>query len=161
MATMYTVKFANGTSFGPADEATLVQWAREGRIRLDAQIVDTAGLAPPVAAASHPLIASIVNAPPTIAQPIASSMESSAPAIIPYKNPAALIGYYLAVFSIIPAVGALLGPAAFWCGISGWRAYRRDRRHGGAAHSWVAIILGSITSLVNWGVVVIALAGRS
>lgn len=161
MATMYTVKFANGTSFGPADEATLIQWAREGRLRPDTQVVYAAGGSPPVPASSHPLIGSIVNAPPTIAQPIASSMDSKAPALIPYKNPAALIGYYLGVFSLIPLVGAFLGLAAVGCGISGWRAYRRDNRHGGAAHAWVAIILGSLTALVNWGVVVLAIAGRS
>jgi hypothetical protein len=160
MATMHMVEFPNGTEFGPADEATLKQWAREGRIRPDAQIVDAAGGSPPIAAASHPLIAAIVNAPPTVAQPIGSSTDSRAPALIPYKNPAALVGYYLSVFSLIPVVGAFLGLAAVGCGIAGRRAYRRDRRHGGAAHAWVAIILGSLTSLVNWGILIAAIAGR-
>src|SRR5262245_25106840 len=38
--------------------------------------------------------------------------EATVSGIIPYKNPPALIGYYLGVFSLIPCVGFLLGIAA-------------------------------------------------
>jgi hypothetical protein len=39
--------------------------------------------------------------------------------IIPYKNPSALLAYYLGVFSLIPCVGLVLGPGAFVLGFVG------------------------------------------
>jgi hypothetical protein len=44
-------------------------------------------------------------APPPPAQPHGSFTD----ALIPVKNPYALIAYYLAVFSIIPCIGIVLG----------------------------------------------------
>ena len=92
----------------------------------------------------------------------ADGIQPSAPPtvvdhIIPARNPMALIGYYLGVFSLIPCVGNLLGPAALVLGILALRARRRDRNLPGAAHALVAIVLGSITTLLYWGIVLFAL----
>src|ERR1051325_4995978 len=39
--------------------------------------------------------------------------------VVPYRNPQALIAYYLAIFSLIPCVGLLLGAVAFVLGLLG------------------------------------------
>lgn len=64
--------------------------------------------------------------------------------MIPTSNPPALIGYYLAVFSLIRILGAPLGLAAFGCGFAGLRRYRRDPAVHGRTHAWVAVILGGL-----------------
>jgi hypothetical protein len=76
--------------------------------------------------------------------------------IIPARNPQALIGYYVSVFSLIPCFALLLGPAAIVLGYLGLKACRERTNMPGKVHAWVAIVLGSITSLVNWGVVIAA-----
>ena len=69
--------------------------------------------------------------------------------VIPYKNVPALVSYYLGVFSLIPCLALLLGPAAFICGIVGLRRYKAHPQVKGVAHSWVGIVLGSLTFLAN------------
>jgi hypothetical protein len=66
---------------------------------------------------------------------------------IPYQNKPALIGYYLAIFSLIPVIGLPLGIAALILGIVGFRAVRKNPAIRGVAHAWVAIILGLLTSV--------------
>ena len=73
--------------------------------------------------------------------------------VIPYKNPPSLIGYYLGVFSLIPVLGLLLGPAAIILGIIGFRAYLKERRKRGQVHAWVAIILGTLALIGNLAIV--------
>lgn len=77
--------------------------------------------------------------------------------VIPYKNVPALIGYYLAVFSLIPILALLLGPAAFILGIVGFRAYLKEPKKRGQFHAWVAIILGFITTCANLAFILILL----
>lgn len=74
--------------------------------------------------------------------------------IIPYKNAPALAGYYVSVGSLIPAFGLILGPLAIGLGVAGLKKVKRDPSVRGTAHAVVAIVLGSLTSLGNWGVVV-------
>lgn len=73
--------------------------------------------------------------------------------LIPYKNPKALTGYYLGVFSLIPCVGLLLGPAALVLGFLALRTRNANPKAGGTTHAIVALILGGLTTLVNWGCV--------
>ncbi|MFO0876740.1 MAG: hypothetical protein U0840_05150 [Gemmataceae bacterium] len=79
--------------------------------------------------------------------------------LIPYKNPKALTGYYLSVFSLIPCAGLFLGPAAFILGILGMRYRNQNPTAGGMAHAIVALVLGFITSAGNWGAVLFVLVG--
>jgi hypothetical protein len=75
--------------------------------------------------------------------------------LIPYRNPRALIAYYLGVFSLIPCVGAALGPAALILGILGLRYVKQNESAGGTAHAIVGIVLGGLTTLAHVGVVVL------
>jgi hypothetical protein len=77
--------------------------------------------------------------------------------LIPYKNPMGLIAYYLGVFSIIPCVGLLLGPAALVLGILGIRYRNKHPTAGGLGHAITGVVLGSLTTLGNWGVAVLAI----
>jgi hypothetical protein len=63
--------------------------------------------------------------------------------LIPYRNTAALVGYYLAVFSIIPCF-FFLGIAGFILGIIGLNNAKNRPELGGVAHSWVGIIAGGL-----------------
>ncbi len=67
--------------------------------------------------------------------------------LIPYKNPCALIGYYLGVFALIPCLGILLAPAALILGIFGLRARSQNPLRKGMAHAIVAIVLGGLITL--------------
>ncbi len=102
---------------------------------------------PPIAA-----VPGYVHAPAAAAStPGAASLGDH---IVPMKNPPALVGYYLAIFSLIPCAGLLLGPAAVICGALGLRKLRDQPQLPGRAHALVAIILGTVTSLANWAAVI-------
>lgn len=73
--------------------------------------------------------------------------------IIPYKNGRALIAYYLGVFSLIPCLGLLLGPAALVLGILGVRYVKVHPTAKGTGHAIAGIVLGTMTTLGNWGVI--------
>jgi hypothetical protein len=80
--------------------------------------------------------------------------EEAVSTIIPYKNARALIAYYLGVFSLIPCAGLLLGPAAFILGILGLRYVKVHPTAKGTGHAIAGIVLGGLTTLGNWGIVV-------
>jgi hypothetical protein len=74
--------------------------------------------------------------------------------LLPAKNPPSLIAYYLGVFSLIPCAGNLLGPAAIIVGVIGLRAQKANPNLPGKGHAIAGIVLGSLTSLLYWGLVV-------
>jgi Domain of unknown function (DUF4190) len=71
--------------------------------------------------------------------------------IIPYKNPSALAAYYCGVFSLIPVLGFLLGPIALFLGIRGLGFVKENPTAKGTGHAIAGIVLGSISSLLNYG----------
>jgi hypothetical protein len=75
--------------------------------------------------------------------------------LIPYKNMRALIAYYLGVFSLIPCLGAALGPAALILGILGLNYAKKNEFARGTAHAIVGIVLGALTTLGHLGVAVL------
>lgn len=79
--------------------------------------------------------------------------------LIPYKNPMGLIAYYCGVFAVIPCFGALLGPAALILGILGIRYRNKHPTAGGLGHAITGVVLGSLTTLVNWGAVIAMIVG--
>ncbi|OAB63825.1 hypothetical protein AY599_18430 [Leptolyngbya valderiana BDU 20041] len=95
--------------------------------------------------------ASSQTQPPPLpqAQPDPRSTPDATGGIIPYKNPAALIGYYLGIFGMFPLLGLPLAIAALVLGIVGLRRRAQGKAYGGSVHAWVAIVLGSIASLYN------------
>jgi hypothetical protein len=92
-------------------------------------------------------------------QPAPTLMDS----MIPAKNPGALTGYYLAVFSIIPVLGIFLGIGAFILGIMGLKAANRNPAIKGKSHAWVAILVGGFFGfgyliLIAWAIIAALLA---
>lgn len=77
--------------------------------------------------------------------------SADAPALIPYKNPSGLIAYYLGVFSLIPCLGLILGPAAIVLGILGIGYANREPRAKGKGHAIAGIVLGSLALLYHVG----------
>lgn len=91
------------------------------------------------------------------------SEQSALGGLIPGRNPPALIGYYLAVFSLIPMLGAPLGVAALFCGIAGLRKVRAHPEVRGKVHAWFAVICGGICGLgwsAAWILLFVAGGGR-
>jgi hypothetical protein len=74
--------------------------------------------------------------------------------LIPYKNGKALAAYYTGVFSLIPCLGAILGPIAVVLGIMGLNYAKQHPRASGQAHAVVGIVLGGLTALGNIGAVI-------
>lgn len=101
-------------------------------------------------------LATVLGIPPTL--PGASSSPAPSPAsasggalgeVIPLKNGKALLGYYCAIFGLIPCLSWILGPIALTCGILGLKAVRRSPGLPGTVHAWIGIVLGGIeTALV-------------
>ncbi len=78
--------------------------------------------------------------------------------LIPYKNVAALVGYYLAVFSLIPFLGIALGLAGFVLGIIGLRHAQAHPEARGKAHALVGIILGGLCGFGYLALLILAVA---
>jgi hypothetical protein len=82
--------------------------------------------------------------------------------LIPYKNGKALAAYYIGVFSLIPCLGAVLGPIAVVLGVMGLNYARQHPGASGKAHAIVGIVLGGLTALGNIGAVIaIAIAAAT
>jgi hypothetical protein len=146
----YRLRLPSGEEFGPADGALLAEWAHQGRVPKDGLLVPEAG-GEPRSVFTEPALAAILSAPPTVAGPVARPAAASAQlgGLIPYKNPAALVGYYTSIGSLIPFVGLIAGPVAVVLGVTGLRRRKRTPIIRGAAHAWVAIIVGSIGFLIS------------
>ena len=79
--------------------------------------------------------------------------------VIPYKNPKALVAYYLGILSGLPFIGFPLGIAAFILGIMGLKARKRNPVIKGSAHAWIGIGCGGLFTLF-WGlIIVVAIIG--
>jgi hypothetical protein len=77
-------------------------------------------------------------------------------AVIPYKNGLALGAYYCGVFSLIPGAALLLGPIALILGILGFGYVRAHPEAKGTGHAIAGIVLGSLTTVGNLLLVLIA-----
>lgn len=90
-------------------------------------------------------------------QPHQNSGEGDATGgVIPYKNPHALIAYYLGLFSLLPILGVFLAIPAFILGIIGLSKRRKNPEIRGSVHAWIGIVLGGIFSCL-WGLLIIGL----
>ena len=69
-------------------------------------------------------------------------------ALIPAKNPMALVGYYLGVGSLIPVLGMVLALPALICGVVGVVKANADPQVGGMGHAITAIVLGIVGPLI-------------
>ncbi len=71
--------------------------------------------------------------------------------VIPYKNPHALIGYYIAYAGLLPIIGIPFAIAAIWLGILGLKKRRANPVIRGSAHAVFAIIAGCLGLLCGTG----------
>ena len=90
------------------------------------------------------------NTPIGHGQPSSANEGDATGGIIPYKNPKALIAYYLGIFSGLPIIGLPIGIAAFVLGIMGLRDRKRNPAIKGSIHAGIGIGCGLLFTLV-WG----------
>ncbi|MCA9383484.1 hypothetical protein KC909_03900 [Candidatus Dojkabacteria bacterium] len=80
---------------------------------------------------------------------MASKENDLVSSVIPYKNKMALIGYYLAVFSLIPFIGIPLAPSAIILGFLGYQANQNNPDNKGKGHALFAMITGGIMTFLH------------
>ncbi|MDB6122590.1 MAG: hypothetical protein JWQ71_1583 [Pedosphaera sp.] len=156
---MYKIIGTDQKEYGPINADQLRLWITQGRlfaqslVRLDGStewkqlntFPEFAGVAP--------------QAAPNMPAP-----NDTVSTIIPYKNPQALIAYYLGIFSFIPFIGLFLGVAAFILGIRGLGFAKRNPGSKGRVHAWIGIIVGGffgILYLIFGVLLVIGIMSRS
>jgi hypothetical protein len=74
--------------------------------------------------------------------------------VIPTRNQPALLGYYYAIFGLLPIIGLFLAPAAIAYGIIGLDRGNRLPRHIGYGHALFATVTGIIGAIISYGLVV-------
>jgi hypothetical protein len=144
----------DGRKQGPMTEADVEALIRSGRMTT-AALVWCEGMAQWQAAGTIPRFATALGVSP--ATMAAGGGDGSLSTVIPYRNAPALTGYYVSIVALIPMVGLLAGPAAIVLGVLGLRARRRNPSVKGAAHAWVAIVLGTIVTLLHFAAIAVAL----
>ena len=75
--------------------------------------------------------------------------------LIPYKNPQALLSYYIGLFSLVPLLGLFMGPAAVYLGVKGLKFAKENPIVKGKAHAWVGIVCGGFWTVVYLGLLVL------
>jgi len=160
----YRVRAPTGEVYGPVEMEVMARWASEGRVPPDATLIDEQGAESP--AIAHDRLRPILQAPPTRPGPVANAahappVDSGITSLIPYNNPPALVGYYVSVASLIPVFALLAGPAAIILGVAGVKKRNAEPRCKGMAHAIVAIVLGSLTTLANVGVIFVLVMSGS
>ena len=91
---------------------------------------------------------------PAVAKSAPSTETDATGGMIPYKNPKALIAYYLGIFSFIPLLGLFLAVPAFVLGILGLRDRNRNPAIKGSVHAGIGIGCGGFFILV-WGISIV------
>ena len=99
-----------------------------------------------------PYIAPSAYASPSPTSPFVTEGDATG-GLIPYKNPQALIAYYLGLFSLFPVLGFFLAVPAVILGIRGLVARRRNPVIKGSVHAWIGIIMGSLFTFL-WGLAI-------
>ena len=103
---------------------------------------------PPVPAAAPPVPARTSPTKPGAIEHGGPTPDATG-GVIPYKNPAALIAYYLGIFGLFPVLGLPLAIAAFVLGCVGLSRRKKKMAYGGLVHAWVGIVLGAISTAYN------------
>jgi hypothetical protein len=146
---MYFIVGSDNQPHGPINADTLNQWITEGRAngqtmtRLDGSqewkpLATFSEFAPALAHAS----------------PATGSAQGDATfGIIPYKNMPALVGYYMSIAGLllmcVPVLGILFGIAVLTMGIKGLKKVKAQPEVKGTIHAWIAVVGGSIETIVG------------
>jgi hypothetical protein len=77
--------------------------------------------------------------------------------VIPFKNPNALTSYYIGLFSLLPILSFVMGPAAIVLGIKGLRYAKTYPVVKGQVHAWVGIVCGTLWTLVYYSMLLLGL----
>jgi hypothetical protein len=86
-----------------------------------------------------------------------SEVESRISRLIPYRNPKALIGYYISFIGLIPLIGFPFGVAAIALAILGLRDEGANSKVRGSIHAVVALVFGilSVTLCLDIGILIL------
>ena len=155
---MYHIIGVDGNEYGPVSAGQLTQWLAENRVNGQTLAREEGGSWKSLREHAEFALLPTAGQPPMMpggVPPQPGSPSDAISTIIPYRNAAALTAYYLAVFSVIPCVGAILGIAAFLLGLKGLRYARQHPEAKGKVHAWIGIVAGGIFGL-GYSVLVIA-----
>ena len=143
---MFKIIGADQKEYGPVPPELLREWIAQGRANGQTLVRIEGGNWQPLADLPEFSTALAAAAPPPpLSGPAPQSPSSAADtvsSIIPYRNVPALVAYYLAVFSILPCIGALLGLIALILGVKGLRVARENPDAKGRVHAWIGIVVG-------------------
>ena len=103
--------------------------------------------------------------PPPISDPNSNPQYAPAPpmqgdntgGVIPFKNPNALASYYIGLFSLLPVLSYVMGPAAIILGVKGLKYAKQYPVVKGQVHAWVGILCGGLWTFVYYGIALLAL----
>lgn len=90
---------------------------------------------------------------------VSSGSDNAVNQVVPYTNPAALISYYLGVFSIIPCFALILGPAAVILSLWGFSKLRDNPGSGGKFHCYIGLLVGGLCFVVNLFFIILIMMG--
>jgi hypothetical protein len=142
-----TVVMPDGRRFGPTDIDTIKAWVADGRVPPEASLVDER--TGDTKAIRHvPELAALAPGP-------ANDPMST---VIPYRNGAALLSYYMGVFSLIALfpffglIGIAMAAVAVIAGVIGLKRAKADRRAKGRVHCWIGLVCGVLFGLLGLGI---------
>ena len=99
---------------------------------------------------------SATNRSPDIARPSGAGDGDATGGLIPYKNPKALMAYYLGIVSLLIFP---LGIVSIILGFMGLADRKRNPVIKGSAHAWIGIVLGGLSLLCSAGIVFTIIVG--
>ena len=109
--------------------------------------------------------------PPSSQNPFSTPQQQSVPSspyvmegdktggVIPYKNPHALIAYYLGIAALLPVIGIPFGIASLILGIIGLKKRRENPIIKGSAHAVIGIVLGACSIFCYGGFIAMGIIG--
>ena len=103
---------------------------------------------------ANPYHAPTVDAEVVGGHPQQTTQGDSTGGVIPYKNPHALIAYYLGIISLLPLIGVPFGLASVILGIMGLSRRKKNPVIKGSVHAWIGIVLGTLSMFCGAGLLV-------
>ena len=143
---MFRIIGGDQQEYGPVTAEQLKEWIADGRANGQTMVrLEGTHAWRPLSSFPELTSAPASTGPPRL--PASDPTLDAVKTVIPYGNIPALISYYLALFSVIPCLGIVLGFAAVVLGIIGLNQARTAPETGGKVHAWIGIGLGGLCSL--------------
>jgi hypothetical protein len=144
---MYRILGSDQKEYGPVPAEQVREWIQERRAHAQT-LVCAEGSNEWKSLGNVPEFAALLNVPP-VSTPPAILQDNPMSAVVPYKNPKALIAYYLGIFSLIPCLAIPLGIAAVILGVLGLQFLKTHPMAHGKVHAWIGIVLGGLCAAAN------------